>query len=42
MNFENFLGPFYDDVTDRDDLYLKTKKELKIKAKDLKLTLVKF
>ena len=34
----NFRGPFYNDVIYRDDSYLWSNEELKIKAKDSKLT----
>ena len=40
--FENFRGPFYDDVIYRDYSYLWSNEEIKIKAKDLRLTLVTF
>ena len=33
--FENFRGPFYDDVIYRDDPFLWSKEELKIKAKEI-------
>ena len=38
----NFWGPFYDDVIYKDDSYLSSNEEFKIKAKDLNFTLATF
>ena len=38
MNFENSRGAFYDDVIFKDDSYLWSNEELKIKAKELEFT----
>ena len=42
MNFRKLLRTFYDDVIYIDDSFLWSIEELKIKAKDLRLTLVTF
>ena len=40
--FKIFWGPFYDDVINKDDSYVWSNEELKIKLKDLNLILVTF
>ena len=40
--FENFWGPFYDEVIFKDVSYLWSTERLKIKVKDLNLTLLTF